>query len=131
MANKIYLGSIDGESLSITKHSWDCEWYFGFGYIGNKNLHTHFDTTFINTGYTRPDDCNFSEHDWYVICDYYRTAYALKEAYEVYYRGNSHVTSLSNVTSLKDSDMADRLKADQEKILNLVWDYMETHQLKG
>ena len=51
MSEKIFLGTvrdgiegmiISGEKLYIEKHSFDCGWYWGFGYIGNKNIHTHF-----------------------------------------------------------------------------------------
>lgn len=28
---------------------WDCGWYWGGGYIGNKDFHAHFDGAFLNT----------------------------------------------------------------------------------
>jgi hypothetical protein len=128
MAHEIKIGTIDNKPLYITKHKWDCNWYFSFGYIGNRHLHTHFDSTFIENGIGRPDDCKFGESEWYVICDYFKTAYALKAAYEVYYRGNSHITS--GTVSIKDVDMANRLKNDLERVLDLVWDYMTVNQIK-
>jgi len=28
---------------------WSCNWYWGGGYIGNKNFHAHFDGAFLDT----------------------------------------------------------------------------------
>ena len=30
-----------GESIYFYKPTWDCDWYWGFGYLGNKNQHYH------------------------------------------------------------------------------------------
>ena len=35
--------TIANKYLYIDKHSWDCGWYWGFGYLGNKNCHYHVD----------------------------------------------------------------------------------------
>ena len=39
----IFLGKHDGKSILLRRPSFECDWYWGFGYIGNKNLHTHLD----------------------------------------------------------------------------------------
>lgn len=31
----------DGQLIMLRAPSWDCEWYWGFGYLGNKNEHYH------------------------------------------------------------------------------------------
>jgi len=52
---KILLGftkkELTGESrrIYLTDFSWDCGWYWGGGYIGNRDLHCHFDGCFLNT----------------------------------------------------------------------------------
>lgn len=33
--------------IYLTGFSWDYGWYWGGGYIGNKDLHTHFDGCFL------------------------------------------------------------------------------------
>ena len=50
----------DGEYVWLEKESWDCGWYWGFGYLhtysNNRcpersrdlNSHFHFDSTFLN-----------------------------------------------------------------------------------
>ena len=30
---KIYIGTVDGEKIYLSAPSWDCDWYWGFGYI--------------------------------------------------------------------------------------------------
>ena len=41
--NKIKLGVVNNETIYLTPPSWDCDWYWGFGYLGNKNCHYHID----------------------------------------------------------------------------------------
>ena len=35
------------EPIFLEGFKWDCDWYWGGGYLGNKNLHTHFDGCFL------------------------------------------------------------------------------------
>lgn len=52
MKFKIYLGTTKGsikERVYLTGFSWDCGWYWGGGYIETRNMHTHFDSCFLNT----------------------------------------------------------------------------------
>jgi hypothetical protein len=37
------------EAIYLRDFSWDCDWYWGGGYIGNRKLHTHFDSCFLDT----------------------------------------------------------------------------------
>ena len=40
---KEYLLGTDeyGIKYWLESESWDCNWYWGFGYLGNKNCHYH------------------------------------------------------------------------------------------
>ena len=40
---KIALGKVDGNTIYLSSPSWDCGWYWGFGYLGNKDCHYHID----------------------------------------------------------------------------------------
>ena len=50
---KVYLGAtkkeLYGEArpIFLEGFSWDCGWYWGGGYIGNRDLHCHFDDCFL------------------------------------------------------------------------------------
>lgn len=37
------------EPVYLEDFSWDCGWYWGGGYIENRNFHTHFNGCFLNT----------------------------------------------------------------------------------
>jgi hypothetical protein len=51
--NRILLGYTKRENhrepIFLYDFSWDCGWYWGGGYIGNKNMHSHFDGAFLET----------------------------------------------------------------------------------
>lgn len=50
--NRWYLGDLkDGQHpkrIYLSDFSWDCGWYFGGGYLGNSQLHCHFNGCFLN-----------------------------------------------------------------------------------
>ena len=127
--NKIFLGSLreDNEPIYITKHSWDCGWYWGLGYVGNKNQHFHFDSFLRGNTYLASDIFDkptFTDTQWWVIRDLFVQAYALKAAAEVY-RYGGHQTSLTGVTDvIKNIDMATTINDNLKTVLDTVWDYM-------
>ena len=112
MENKgYYLGiSTDGLKIYLKKPSWDCGWYWGFGYLvgynakGKPTLHmqTHFDTMFLTPsngiwGVERFKQyfktIGLPEPSLWKLCDYMKSFYALQDAAEVLFRGNSNITS--------------------------------------
>lgn len=132
--NKVYLGQLTdkttygNEKIWLTKHTWDCGWYWGFGYIGNKDLHFHIESLI-----TAPNPCLASELffetkltdvQWWVIRDLFMQAYALKRAAEVY-RYGGHQTSAPGITDiLKNPEKTAQLNADLEIVLDKVWEYI-------
>lgn len=146
MEEKIFIGTvksdvnipyIKGEKLYLTKHSWDCNWYWGFGYIGNKSLHTHFDNTFLNNHLTYSEifykpihrDYYFKDSDWYVIKDLFIQAYSLQKTAEVY-RYGGHQTIRENITDIiKNQDKANIINKDLELVLNTLWDFIITNRI--
>lgn len=139
MSAKIYLGISkvgfsEGEGVSLEKHKWDCGWYWGFGYIGNRNLHTHFDSDFLQG---EPDIANlFKTPQWdqksrWVIRDLFIQAYALKKAAEVYRNGGYQTTLAGTTDIIKDPEMCKRINADLEKVLDTLWEFMLASKLKG
>jgi len=133
---KIYLGKVNrdfksdyvaGGKVYIERHEWACNWYWGFGYIGNTHLHTHFDSCFLNGEYDVKkifEDTKISQGDWWKVCELMQQAYNLKQAYETYYRGGAHLTSVKDMGIVKNLDVATILKNDMEKILNDVWNLL-------
>ena len=138
--NKILLGklksdagtSADGENMWLEKHKWDCGWYWGFGYVGNKNCHFHFDSLlYIKDGkgsvkYTASDlfeSTKITDKEWWVIRDLFSQAYALQKAAEVYQYGGHQTTVVGTTDIIKNKERADQINADLQKVLDLVWDY--------
>jgi len=116
--NKVFLGYANGEQsinnrVYLSPPSWDCGWYWGFGYIGNKDMHYHIDGLkkhekynhdagvweyeffnlydgikkhFGNTLRVRPSDL-------WTLAELFETFYSLKDTAEVLGRGGSHLTA--------------------------------------
>jgi hypothetical protein len=143
MTNKVLLGRMKsdselyagGENCYLNKHEWDCGWYWGFGYLGNKNCHFHFDSLLYNVkiegknvqwplatdlfSYTE-----ITDKEWWVIRDLFTQAYALKKCAEVY-RYGGHNTHLAGVTDIiKNEEMEDKVNADLKTILDALWAYV-------
>ena len=132
---KIYLGKMasnvgtlaDSELLYLTKHTWDCAWYWGFGYVGNSSSHFHFSALLATTKTASElfQSTKISDADWWVIRDLFIQAYALKKAAEVY-RYGGHQTNHAGITDIiKDTDIGVRLNADIKKILDVLWGFIE------
>ena len=96
---KRYLGKLDGERVWLAPPSWDCGWYWGYGYIQNNNLHTHFNLLDTNdnlfNAIQKRFDGTFSLQgkNLWAFCELLQTFYTLKEIANVYSRGSSHYTS--------------------------------------
>lgn len=97
---RIKLGTVDNAPIFLSAPSWDCGWYWGFGYLGNKDCHYHVDG--LQKGVNLFD--GFKNHfgesfilkndsDIWELAELFATFYTLKEAAEVYERGGSHYTS--------------------------------------
>lgn len=139
MMNKLYLGrlrddfqDLGGEAIYLSKHSWDCNWYWGMGYIGNKDLHTHFKSTFLKDRGTYDIKDIFSstkltQNNWWNILEMFNSAYALREVADLYHRGGSHISNNLCREKLKDEELAARLNKDLKEVLNTVWMYIEVN----
>lgn len=116
--------TVSGETIFLSEHNWDCDWYWGFGYVGNGRLHTHFDSTFLST----EADVNkiFSEtkinqDTWWLLRDLFIQAYALSKSAETY-RYGGHQTTKKGVTDIiQDKKMCIRLNKDLKTVLDKIW----------
>lgn len=99
---KVTLGirKSDGRIIFISKPSWDCGWYWGFGYLGNRHEHYHLsgfaNGRNINMYDALKADYSLSpkiEKNLWEFCELFTTAYALKQTAEVLGRGGSHYTT--------------------------------------
>src|SRR6266498_252120 len=110
----VYLGQNNGQSIYLSAPSWDCGWYWGFGYLGNTRCHYHVDGLTTNEWYDFEKQCfrserlnlfdGFKKHfgdslviksdkELWTLCELFQTFYALKKTAEVLERGGSHYTT--------------------------------------
>lgn len=133
--DKVFFGTrkSDGERIYITKPSWDCGWYWGFGYLGNRREHYHLssyqDKQRVLTDdkgkfhvFTEKRNINMYEaliedydlnsaikENLWEFCEVVLTAYSLKKTAEVLGRGGSHMTSNPCSEIIKNKEEVERI----------------------
>ena len=131
---KIYLLGKDenGTLYWLEEPSWDCGWYWGFGYIetytNNKNphlardinSHQHWQGLIMNSKCNAYDNFKklfietpLSDNEIWELCDYMRTFYSLREVAELFNHGYSHYTEKAKIDDLKNQE--------QEDLINKKW----------
>jgi len=110
---KVLIGVNAGQKIYLSPPSWDCGWYWGFGYLGNKNCHYHVDGLTTHEWYDTEKGCfrserlnmfdGFRKHfgdsfqitnaDLWTLCELFETFYTLKKTAEVLGRGGAHYTT--------------------------------------
>lgn len=137
---KIYLLGADAEGTKywLEAPSWDCDWYWGFGYIEtytNNNCpekardihsHQHFDSLFLNKPRVSAFDAfkeffketTLNDNEIWTLIDYMSSFYTLKKAAATLGRGYSHITEKAKLEEAKNIEMA---KEINEKILPAIF----------
>ncbi len=115
---KIFMGRNENNSrIYLTPPSWDCDWYWGFGYLGNSRCHYHVDgltTQNLNLfdGIKKHFGDSFvlkTDADIWKFCELMQTFYSLKEAAEILGRGGSNYTSNPCAELIKNPDEVTRI----------------------
>lgn len=94
-----YLGTNNGERIYLTAPSWDCGWYWGFGYLGNKNCHYHVDSMEKETPFHEAFEKHFGNSfiikpsDRWTFTELFKTFYLLKQSAEMYCTGGAHISN--------------------------------------
>lgn len=124
----IYLLGRDegGTNYWLEEPSWDCGWYWGFGYVecytNNNNpsmarditCHQHFDSLFLNGRECGHDafkkffvETPLSDDEIWELCDYMKTFYTLKSVAELFKHGYSHQTERARIAKLESKEQND------------------------
>ena len=132
--DKILLGNTTQYGrLYLSKHSWDCGWYWGFGYIGNNGCHMHIDSLIgadYNVDRVFDKGTSITQTQWWIIRDLFVQAYALKVAAEVYRSGGRQANTRPGITDcIKNLEMAALINKDLKTVLDKVWDFL-LHEVK-
>ena len=122
----------------LEKHSFDCGWYWAFGYLGNRDCHWHIKSIINQPEEYCPTWTNIDHHfsstwltqsQWWVLRDLFISAYALKKAAEVYKHGG-HQTTMAQNLRIISKQMSDQINADLEKLLDNIWNFLEEEKRK-
>lgn len=110
----------DGRICTLKPPSWDCGWYWGWGYLGNRDLHTHWDS--VKSDYNKNQDkkehlyClvdidgdNYKGNPKYQsikweLEDLMESFYTLKGAAALYNRGGSNFSGKDRLKELHNED---------------------------
>jgi len=127
---KVLLGENNGEKIYLSAPSWDCGWYWGFGYLGNRNCHYHVEGLkkiekynfeksvreyeFVNLydGFKKHFGDTFTvklDKDIWTLAELFSTMYDLKNIAEVYNRGGAHYTTNPCASLIKNSAEVHRI----------------------
>jgi len=130
MKHTIFLGTIkDWGQIYIDKHVWSCNWYWGFGYLGNKSCHFHISSLINQPEKYDPDWTDVSKQfdttwitqdQWWIIRDLFSQAYAFQKAADCYMYGG-HQTDAAKPYRVISKRRAEAINRDLEKLLNTMW----------
>lgn len=127
------MGRAEGEDHFyeyLAPPSWDCGWYWGFGYLQSKDIHHHIDTldrtsniwdalkAYYGDTLTITDDA-----DLWTFCELVATFYALKKSAEVLGRGGAHYGTNPVADVVKNEAEARRIN---EVVMPAIFDALET-----
>jgi hypothetical protein len=127
--NKVCLGKIDQETVFLTKHKWDCDWYWAFGYVENSSWHFHIESlmkveTDVDKIFNPQWKTWVTQDIWWKLRDLFIQAYALNTAAGVYRLGG-HQSPLRGLTDiLKSKEKEDQLNKDLEILLDATWAFI-------
>lgn len=122
-----YLGKTKtGYKVYLEKPSWDCGWYWGFGYLNFYNLKgrptlqifTHWDTIVKESNTDAHSaikdlfkQLTISDDKLWKLCDYMKSFYTLKSMSNLVYCGGSNYTSNLDV-KLKDDTLYQKINKE-------------------
>ena len=132
---KVYLLGTDKAGIYywLEAPSWDCDWYWGLGYIetytNNKNpqlakdinSHQHFDYLFFNKKKCAYDmfkefftETPLSDHEIWELLDLMKSSYTSRAFSDMLHRGDSHFISTECSEMLKN-------QTNIEKVINKIF----------
>lgn len=121
----------DGQKVYLSVPSWDCGWYWGFGYVQSRDFHLHFDSILEQNHIHRigewPDlaECVLNEREQWQLSELLAEAYRLKAAAALFEMGGANITGPTGHALRKD--WADEIN---KKILPAIFADIDTLMTK-
>lgn len=108
----------DDKKVWLEEASWDCNWYWGLGYIEVFNYnytdieeHTHFDSLFFGTNKGLPDawydyfdETVLDKDGVWKILEIMKTLYTVRAYSDMLHLGGSNISSQKDVLELVKND---------------------------
>ena len=142
----------DGKKLWLIKASWDCGWYWGFGYVqsfsrGDMESHQHIDSCymgkqrvwnsekmeFVETEYIhniydcpRLVETTFSKKEGWQLSELFSQFYKFKEVANLLHRGGAGLTTLLDYLKIEYPNREEHLKDINENILPQIFERIYT-----
>lgn len=121
-----YFGTVkkDKDRIALYAPTFECGWYWGFGYLGNKNCHYHLKNYKQIAGFSDYRSismfdafkmdytlCDVLQNDTtlWTFCELTQTAYSLLAVAEIFSRGGSHQSKNPCQELLKNLDMYEHI----------------------
>lgn len=135
----------DDKNVYLVAPSWDCDWYWGFGYLETYtrrygqldiDMHTHFSSLGEQKNYFDGFKEYFKEtplndNEIWTLCDYMKTFYTLKETAEIFKHGYSWYTEKAKIDDLQRTDLENEINQKMLPQLFEKIDKLLTPQEKG
>lgn len=122
--DKILLFKKDNNRYYLRKPTFDCGWYWGLGYLATgRGSHLHFDNYFKVIPFYDDsfNDTPFTQKEKYIITDYMRQLYRLRDMADMLYLGNTNVTGDATALELfREANMAE-YKRINNVLIPTVW----------
>ena len=141
--NKKYLlgKNQNGERVWLETPSWDCDWYWGFGYLVTKNSHTHADgltgrheywdsekqcfrltSEYIHNIYDSPElvETTFTRNEGWNLSELFREFYLLKDMAEYTHRNPASCNLTTPPVTQDPEKMAQWHKEINEVMIPLI-----------
>lgn len=128
---EVYLLGKDKEGVLywLEQASWDCDWYWGFGYVENytnnkqphlsrdKNGHQHFDGLFLERNIYDSFkellvETPLTNNEIWQLLELMKTFYTLRKTSELYHLGGSHITTNNIKDLLKNEEEENRINKE-------------------
>ena len=113
----------DNEKVWLEQGKFDCEWYWGIGYVEifnkrytNINEHTHFDSLFLKGNKCCYDlfkeyfsELTINDTELWKLLEDMSTIYNLRNYSDMIYRGGSHITTNTFKDEIKNEEEYKRI----------------------
>ncbi len=141
---KIFLGYENGikkvsNRVYLSPPSWDCGWYWGFGYLGNARSHYHVDGLKDNGNHSLNlydalilhfgDTLRVNENDLWTFAELFQSFYNLKLSAETLGQGGAYLSNNPSKEDIKQNKAVEHInKISLPSIFNEIYKILDNYK---